>query len=110
MYEEILKIKDDYDTKTKDMVEDLCIISQIKWMYRCMWEWDNFTLNKAKEIESDKWILTLRGHIDWIDFAIRQDTTKASPLQTSSKLAKEKESTDDNNKNNNFVMTIADLF
>jgi hypothetical protein len=30
MYEEILKIKDDYDTKTKDMVEDLCIISQIK--------------------------------------------------------------------------------
>ena len=110
MYEEILKIKDDYDTKTKDMVEDLCIISQIKWMYRCMWEWDNFTLNKAKEIESDKWILTLRGHIDWIDFAIRQDTTKASPLQTSSKLAKEKESTDDNNKNNNFVIGWTDKF
>jgi hypothetical protein len=30
MYAETLKIKDVYDTKTKDMMEELCIISQIK--------------------------------------------------------------------------------
>jgi hypothetical protein len=30
MYAEILKIKDDFDTKTRDMIEELCIISQIK--------------------------------------------------------------------------------
>ena len=62
------------DNNTKNMIEELCIISQIKWMYMCMWKWENFNLNKANEIESENWVLTLRWHIDWVDFAIRQDT------------------------------------
>ena len=103
-------IKEKIDNKTKDMVEELCLISQIKWMYMCMWEWENFNLNKAKEIESEDWILTLRGHIDWVEFAIRQNTTKESPLQTSSKLAKDKESADDMDKNNDLILWSNDKF
>jgi len=110
MHDEILRIKNDYETKTRDMVEDLCIISQIKWMYMCMWEWENFNLNKANEIESEDWVLTLRWHIDWVDFAIRQDTTKELPLQTSSKLAKDEESADDMDKNNDFILWSSDKF
>ena len=87
-------MKEQIDNKTKDMVEELCIISQIKWMYMCIWEWNNFDLNKAKEIQNENWILTLRWHIDWVDFAIRQDTNDPEArLQTSQKLAK---STDGN--------------
>lgn len=58
-------------------------------MYMCMWEWDDFNLNKAKEIESKDWVLTLRGHINWVDFAIRQDTNDPNAkLETSQKLAR----------------------
>ena len=103
-------IKKEMDNNTKNMIEELCIISQIKWMYMCMWKWENFNLNKANEIESENWVLTLRWHIDWVDFAIRQDTTKESPLQTSSKLAKDKESADDMDKNNDFILWSNDKF
>ena len=86
----INNIKLAFDNKTKDLVEELCIISQIKWMYMCMWEWVDFQMNKANEIESKDWILTLRGHIDWIDFSIRQDTNNPDArLQTSTKLDKQ---------------------
>ena len=82
-------VKTQVDNKTKDMVEELCIISQIKWMYMCMWEWADFQMNKANEIESKDWILTLKWHIDWIAFSIRQDTNKPDArLQTSTRLRK----------------------
>ncbi len=83
-------IKPEMDKNTKNMIEELCIISQIKWLYRCMWEWDknNFELNKANEIENNNWILTLRGHIDWIDFAIRQNTKNPNSLLQTSKMVK----------------------
>lgn len=87
--ETIKNIKTSVDNKTKDLMEELCIISQIKWMYMCMGEWDNFELNKSKEINNENWILTLKGHVDWVDFAIRHDTTKESPLETSTSLRKE---------------------
>ena len=54
--------------------------------------------------------MTLRGHIDWVDFAIRQDTNKESPLQTSSKLAKDEEFLDDTNKRDIFVIWSKDKF
>ena len=89
MLSEVKKIKEDADNRTKNMVEEFCIISQIKWMYMCMWKSADFELNKAKEIESENWILTLNGHIDWVEFAIRQDTNDPEArLQTSKKIAK----------------------
>jgi len=102
-------IKDVMENKTKDLMEELCIISQIKWMYMCMWEdlWDDFNLNKANEIKAEKIndenFLTLNGHIDWIDFAIRQNTTKEEPLQTSTKLVKEWGPTNHVDKTNDFI-------
>ena len=103
-------IKKEMDNNTKNMIEELCIISQIKWMYMCMWKWENFNLNKANEIESENWVLTLRWHIDWVKFAIRQDTTKESPLQTSSKLVRSLDGKtfsidwNDNFVNSNFIL------
>ena len=89
MIAELDKKRKETEEQTKNMIEELCIISQIKWMYMCMWEWADFNLNKAREIESENWILTLRGHIDWVEFAIRQDTNNPEArLQTSQKLAR----------------------
>ena len=84
-------IKDTMENQTKDLMEELCIISQIKWMYMCMWKdlWNDFDLNKANEIQSDNWVLILNGHIDGVNFAIRQDTNNPEArLQTSLKLNK----------------------
>ena len=103
-------IKEKMDNDTKNMIEELCIISQIKWMYMCMWEWANFDLNKANEIESEDWILTLNGHIDWVDFSIRQNTKKEEPLQTSTKLFKETNFEDKADKKENFVIWWKDSF
>ena len=89
MLVELKNKKEEMDKWTKNLVEELCLVSQIKWMYMCMWEWENFNLNKANEIQSDNWVLTLNGHIDWVNFAIRQDTKNPEArLQTSLKLAK----------------------
>lgn len=110
MYAETLKIKGVYDTKTKDMMEELCIISQIKWMYMCMWEWDNFNLNKSREIRLDEeWAMILDGHIDGIDFSIRQDINNPqAKLQTSQKLAKNGNAFvigwEDNFEDSNFIL------
>ena len=114
----INEIKENTDKKTKDMMEEMCIISQIKWIYMCMWEWDDFNLNKAKEIESENGILTLKGHIDWVDFAIRQDTNNPEArLQTSQKLAKLADGNmfsvgwKDNFVDSNFILpTQSDIF
>ena len=83
-------IKEQIDNKTKDMVEELCIISQIKWMYMCMWEWDSFDLNKSRWIRYDKeWAMILDGYVDWVAFSIRQDINNPEArLQTSQKIAK----------------------
>ncbi len=90
-------IKKEMDNNTKNMMEELCIISQIKWMYMCMWEWENFSLNKANEIKAEEidnknLILTLNGHIDWVDFAIRQNVKDPNGrLQIYQKLARDKD-------------------
>ena len=105
MIVELDKKRKETDEQTKQLIEELCIISQIKWMYMCMWESADFDLNKANEIKSENWILTLNGHIDWVDFAIRQDTNNPEArLQTSTKLAKEWESTDNTDKKENFTI------
>lgn len=86
---ELKNIKEQTENKTKNLMEELTIISQIKWMSMCIWQenWKDFNLNKAKEIQNDNWVLTLKGHIDWVDFSVRHDTTKENAhLQTSSKL------------------------
>ena len=93
------------EDRTKDLVEELCIISQIKWMYMCMWESVDFDLNKANEIKSENWILILNGHIDWVNFAIRQDTNNPKArLQTSTKLAKEWNSSNNTDNKENFTI------
>lgn len=114
----INKIKDEVEEKTKDLVDELCILSQVKWMYMCMWEWNknNFELNKANEIENNDWILTLKGHIDWIDFSIRQNTKDPNAhLQTSKKIIKPDEKSnyfkigwDDNFEDSKFVLPSQD--
>ena len=108
-------IKEKMDNDTKNMAEELCIISQIKWMYMCMWEWDNFDLNKAKDIKNENWVLTLNGHIDWVDFAIRQDTkTQDARLQTSQKLGRSADGNvfsigwQDNFVDSNFILPSQD--
>ena len=86
---ELKNIKEQTENKTKNLMEELTIISQIKWMSMCIWQenWKDFNLNKANEIQNDNWVLTLKGHIDWVDFSVRHDTTKENAhLQTSSKL------------------------
>lgn len=103
---ELKNKKEEMDNRTKELVEELCLVSQIKWMYMCIWEWENFNLNKANEIQSDNWVLTLNGHIDGINFAIRQDTNNPEArLQTSLRLNKQ-ESTDWKS----FVIWWADNF
>ena len=93
MLVEVKNKKEEMDNKTKNLIEELCLVSQIKWMYMCMWEWEKFDLNKANEIQSDNWVLTLNGHIDWVNFAIRQDTKNPEArLQTSLRLAKQESS------------------
>ena len=84
-------IKEKVDNDTKNMMEELCIISQIKWMYMCMWEWTDFNLNKSREIRfDDEGAMILDGHIDGMDFAIRQNIKDPeAKLQTSQKLAKD---------------------
>ena len=90
MLAELGKKREEIEDQTKNMMEELCIISQIKWMYMCIWEWADFNLNKANEIRYDKeWAMILDGHIDGIDFSIRQDVSNPeAKLQTSQKLIK----------------------
>ena len=86
---ELKRIKEETENKTKNLMEELSILSLIKWMSMCIWQenWKDFNLNKAREIQNDNWILTLNGHIDWVDFSVRHDTNKEnSHLETSSKL------------------------
>ncbi len=86
-------IKEKMDSDTKDMMEELCIMSQIKWMFMCMWEWADFNLNKANQIKYDeKWAMILDGNVGGLKFSIRQDIDDPkAKLQTSQKLSQDGE-------------------
>lgn len=80
------KVKD----KTKDMIEEMCLITQVNWMMKCIWQesWE-FTFNKAKEIKMENGSMVLDWHIDGMDFSVRHNATQEwSPLQVSSRLIK----------------------
>lgn len=112
MVSKLGEIKTDTETKTKDMMEELCIVSQIKWMFMCMWEWENFSLNKTNEIRYDeKWAMILDGHVDGVKFSIRQDVNDPeAKLQTSQNLVKSQYWEfftiwrEDNFANSNFIL------
>ena len=55
------EIRKETEEQTKNLMEEMCIISQIKWMYMCIWqeEWKDFNLNKANEIESKDWVYSI---------------------------------------------------
>ena len=85
------KVKNAVEEKTKDFIEEMSILSQIKWMYMCLWPdfWEKFQLNKSNEIRNDNWVLTIDWNIDWIQFSLRQDTKNPrNRLQTYSNLTK----------------------
>lgn len=89
MLDELEKKRKETEEQTKNLMEEMCIISQIKWMYMCIWqeEWKDFNLNKAKEIESKDWVLTLKWHIDWVNFSVSHDTINPNQrLKIKSKL------------------------
>ncbi len=89
MMSELNRIREETENETKNLVEELTILSQIKWMSMCIWQenWKDFSLNKARDIQNDNWVLTLNWHIDWVDFSVRHDTNKENArLQTKSKL------------------------
>ena len=89
------------ESQTKKLMEEMCIISQIKWMYMCIWQekWKDFTLNKSNEITNENWVLTLQWHIDWVNFSVSHDTAKTNQhLKVHSKLGLSSEN------NNTFVI------
>jgi hypothetical protein len=84
------KIKEWTEIHTKDLIEEMCLISQVKWLSMCIWQenWQDFNFNKANEIQNNNWVLTLQWHIDGVDFSVRQDTNNPEAhLKTYSKLA-----------------------
>ena len=94
------KIRESVENKTKDLIEEMCLITQVNWMAKCIWQ-EKFTFNKAKEIKIDnEGSMVLDWHIDWLDFSVRHNPTKEwSPLQVSSKLTKTWNPEDPENKN-----------
>ena len=84
--ETLLNVKLSVDNYTENFIEEMCLMSQIKWMTMCMWE--DFNINKAREINNENGVLTIEWHINWIDFWLRHDTNNPdSLLQTSSKFS-----------------------
>lgn len=122
-YENLFRIENDDESiifnqkevqdKTKDMVEELCMTSQIKWFLSCIPDnySENFQFNKANEINVQDGILQLDWHVNWVNFSLRQDTNDVNArLQTSTMLFRDK---DDNldftwkYKNSPFVLPTA---
>ena len=94
MIAELRKIKEWTEIQAKDLIEEMYLISQIKWLSMCIWKEreNDFNFNKANEIQNNNWVLTLQWHIDGIDFSVRQDTNNPEAhLQTYSKLATTRE-------------------
>ena len=106
MIKELNSKKIDVEEKTKDMMEEMCLITQINAMAKCIWQ-ESFSLNKANEIKYDEtWAMVLDGHIDWVNFSVRHNFDEDwSYLQTSSKLVKA-ENTNANNPENKSLIKI----
>jgi len=84
-------IKENIDNQTKDLIEEMCLIAPIQWIFACIWPelGNNFNLNKSREISNENWEITITWHIDWIPFSLHHDTTDPDArLQTSSALTK----------------------
>jgi hypothetical protein len=82
-------IKEDIDNQTKDLLEEMCLIAPIQWIFACIWAelGNNFELNKSREISNENWEVTITWHIDWIQFSLHHDTSDPDAhLQTSSIL------------------------
>ena len=94
----ILFKQKEIENNTKDIIEELCITSQIKWFLDCIpSEYsDEFQFNKANEINVKDGILQLDWHVNWVNFSLRQDTNDFNAhLQTSTMLSRDQ----DNNLN-----------
>ena len=85
-------IKAGIEDNTKNMMEELCLISQIKWLSMCIWEENDneFNFNKAREILDDGNGMTINWHIDWVDFSVRQNA-QTNCLQVNSKFIQSKD-------------------
>jgi len=84
-------IKENIDNQTKDLIEEMCLIAPIQWIFACIWPelGNNFNLNKSREISNENWEITITWHIDWIPFSLHHDTNNPDArLQTSSALTK----------------------
>ena len=83
------------ENKTKNMVEELCMTSQVKWFLGCIpKEYSSqFQFNKANEIGFDQdGVLKLDWHIRWVDFSLRQNTNDENArLQTSTMLFRDQD-------------------
>lgn len=83
--------KENIDNQAKDLIEEMCLIAPIQWIFACIWPdlGNNFKLNKSREISNENWEVTITWHIDWIQFSLHHDTTDSEAhLQTSSTLTK----------------------
>ena len=87
--------KQEIEYKTKNMVEELCMTSQVKWFLACIpKEYSSqFTFNKANEISFNQdGVLQLDWHIKWVNFSLRQDTNDVNArFQTSTMLSKDQD-------------------
>jgi len=83
------------ENKTKDMVEEHCMTSQVKWFLSCIPKRyvSQFQFNKANEIGFNQdGVLKLDWHIKWVDFSLRQNTNDENArLQTSTKLFRDQD-------------------
>lgn len=91
----IISKKQEIEYKTKNMVEELCMTSQVKWFLACIpKEYSSqFTFNKANEISFNQdGVLQLDWHIKWVNFSLRQDTNDVNArFQTSTMLSKDQD-------------------
>ena len=80
------------EDEMRNIVEEVCMTSQIKWFLNCIpGEFsENFQFNKANEISINQdWILQLNGHVNGTNFSLRQNTKdENASLQTSTGLFK----------------------
>lgn len=83
------------ENKTKDMVEEHCMTSQVKWFLSCIPKRyvSQFQFNKANEIGFNQdGVLKLDWHIKWVDFSLKQNTNDENArLQTSTKLFRDQD-------------------
>ena len=85
------------EEKTKDLIEEMCLITQVNWMAKCIWQENRKDFNKANDIKIDEnGVMTLKV---W-DISMRQNTKEEwSRLQISSKIVKTDSSDTENLEN-----------